>query len=122
MNHSGLSLKAFSATVNYNLTGVLVSIFIIFHERSDFHINPAASFYVVQPVYDDSKVSEKIVIKCLNGTSRELDFHPWASLHHELCGDFSLASALVLKPEEELSVEVSEIDCIHIDQENIANS
>jgi len=64
----------------------------------------------------------KFLIKFLNWVSMMSDLDPWASFHDKFSRNISLKLSYVRLPEEELTIQISDIDLVQINNVNISES
>lgn len=88
----------------------------------DNGIEIAAGFDIVEASDYHFEFRVEAVLHFLDSAGMGDYFHPWASLHHEVCHHLGFFLIDVLASEEELSVKVSQIDGIHINEMNIPNA
>lgn len=107
---AGLALEALGAAVDERLYPVgVVDLLGNGHEHG---VDPAARLDAVQPADDELKLLVEARVKVLDAGVVSGDAHALDALLDEARGNLGLVPAHVGLPEEELSVEVGDVDCV----------
>lgn len=123
-NDSRLSGKAFSATVDQPdlCFGLWLALFVEFDELMNRYVHPPSCLDVVEASDDDLEVLIKRAIEILNHFGMVRDFSARYPLHNEFSRDFGLVFVDILLSKQKLSIEVGEVDLVHVYHGHLSDS
>ena len=112
-------IVTFGASVNHRLQAIWV---LHIHHIDQCRINPTPGFYAVQATYHHLKLHVEVLVKVLDPTVVRCDLDTLHTPLDEPRRNLRLGLADVCLPEQELSVEVRNVDRVHVDDVDVLES
>jgi len=122
LNHTGLTVEAFSASIDEVGANFGFSVCIELDQTVDHRVQPSARLHIVDTTNDNLELFEEVLIELLNVLRQPFNLDTGASFLDNLSSDLSLEPANVLHSEQELAIQVGQINRVHINASNVPDA